>query len=814
MRGFFGFCVVFFSVCILSTSMFVPVSLSAQPPIDTTTFYEGTIGWGPFRADPQRVYDTGSGQLVFNVYETLIAWDHESYYTFIPRLATNVPTRQNETKTITNTSFVNATTIYDATWSDGSVSRGFADLNSAGVNAGFSVGDVIYLDTGGTYRAWFVQSMVGTYTLGLIRYWYTFNIRTTPTINFINESGTIIDTFDIDDAEFTFKRGLVQDTGPQWMFYTAMFGTYNSAAWDSNDTARMNAIDQAHLIDSAVEKSGSDLTLNLGMPYPDNAFKQCLSSTWGSVGSKSFFLNMASSLGYGWNGDLYTLNSLGYPAWHNVSSVWHKSRSPLDNTGSLRWAGTGPYYVGAFDQPGLKIDLVRNNGYWGGWPAAGCNDSIATYEIQFIADWTTRRTAFLAGDIDTCAVPYYFMFELLQAPNTSAEPILIGGKPVIKTIKNLFSFSLDNVCFTFTLNSTCPYIGSGHFPDGIPLDFFNNTHVRKAFAYSVDRTQWLVDTYYGEAMCPFTPLIEGLYPDYRTVTSGYDKNFTLAEAELKSALFGGQNVWDTGFILTLVFFGSATPSRIMCEMIRDFFNTLSTYNGRTGPPFTINLVGTLDWATYLDYWEDFKLPLWSIGWLADFADADNFLRPYMRSDGDFVLFQNYTLANGWGNTHGTNYPTLNKDQLIDLALVTPDGPDRAKMYADLENIYMNDCPSFPVDQLYVRRWCQYWVKGWYYNALYPSSYFYTMWKQDDCWYDSSGPTIGVSDGVVNMRDLQYLIMHFNAIAPRAGMPVDPRWVGVYGANGAVDPGGDRMCNMRDIQGAIIHFNHKMNTNTP
>ena len=114
MRSYFGFCVVFFSACVLSVSMFVPVSLSVQPPIDTTTFYEGTIGWGPGRADPQRVYDTGSGQLVFNSYETLITWDQESYYTFRPQLATNVPERQNTGITISNTSAVNSL-VYDAT---------------------------------------------------------------------------------------------------------------------------------------------------------------------------------------------------------------------------------------------------------------------------------------------------------------------------------------------------------------------------------------------------------------------------------------------------------------------------------------------------------------------------------------------------------------------------------------------------------------------------------------------------------------------------------------------------------------------------
>jgi hypothetical protein len=126
--------------------------------------------------------------------------------------------------------------------SDGSICKGFTDLNAAGANAGFSAGDVLYLNNAGEYRAWFVITItidLGppiVITITIERYWYTFHIRTSPVINFIDETGTSVDTFDIDDAEFTFERGLAQDTGPQWMFSTAMFGCFNSAAWNSNDT--------------------------------------------------------------------------------------------------------------------------------------------------------------------------------------------------------------------------------------------------------------------------------------------------------------------------------------------------------------------------------------------------------------------------------------------------------------------------------------------------------------------------------------------------------------------------------------------------
>ena len=799
-----GLCIIFISACFLLVSMFLPVSLSSQPPIDTTTFYEGAIGWGPSRADPARAYDAASGELIFNCYETLIAWNKESYYNFVPQLATNVPNRTDITLTITNTSAVGPDPA-DSTWTDGAnpyTSMGYFDYN--GSSPSFGQGDVIYMFDGTVYRTWFIENASGTsdITLSLWRGSYTFHVRTSPAIYFWNETGAAVDTLDIDDAEYSFKRGLVQDqTGsPQWMFYKPLFGTMNSNPFANNLTAP-TAMTLAHLIDSVVEKSGNDLIINLGIPFPDNAFKQILCNTYGSIVSKEF------SIGIGcWNADLYSDgNGDGYPDWW--TTVRGISRSPYDVAGNFRYCGTGPYRIATFNQAGNVVVMQKNPSYWRGWPAAGSNSSLDTIEIDYIADWTTRKNAFLSGAIDTCAVPIAYMFELLQAPNSSSEPVLIGGKPVIKTIKNIVpTLTAESVQFTFTVTDSSPYIGTGSFSDGIPTDFFNNTHVRKAFAYSFNTTQYTELAWYGAADYRKNFLAAGLYPDYYNASvPGCTANYTAAKLELQAATFPSVtgSVWDSGFNLTMTYDNGNDQRRIACEMTRAFFNTLSTYDGRVGNPFTVNVTAT-DWPTYLDLFETQELPISVNGWHADFADADDFARPYMHSNGYFASFQNYTAANGWG--------TL-KDQLTDTALLTPDGPAKAGVYQQLAQIYYDDCPSYPLTNPRGRRWCQYWVKGWYYNALYPSSYFYTMWKQDNCWYDASGPTIGISDGVVNMRDLQYMIKHFNAKAPQPGVPTDPRWNGNYGANGAIDPDGDRLCAMRDIQGAILHFLHKMNTLT-
>ncbi len=97
---------VLFCVCILFVSCYLPASSYSRSSIDTSRFVEGTTAWGPYDADPGIAYDVQSGELIFNTYQNLIAFNGEQYYGFVPQLATNVPTLQNVTMTVTNTSAV------------------------------------------------------------------------------------------------------------------------------------------------------------------------------------------------------------------------------------------------------------------------------------------------------------------------------------------------------------------------------------------------------------------------------------------------------------------------------------------------------------------------------------------------------------------------------------------------------------------------------------------------------------------------------------------------------------------------------------
>jgi len=462
--------------------------------------------------------------------------------------------------------------------------------------------------------------------------------------------------------------------------------------------------------------------------------------------------------------------------------------------------GTGPYYVSALPPPWAF--LTRNAGYWMGWPAPGRKAFLNVIEIDYISAWSTRRDAFIACQVDICDVPRAYMDELLDEYD---EPL----SPEIVTIKNIYpSLTMDAVIFTFTVNPASPYIGTGGpGPGGIPPNFFNDPNNRKAFAYAFNHTQYLERSpwsgWLGEAVCRETPLISGLYPDYYSYGPDppyiYDENQAAATACLMAS-----GAWETGFTLTIGYADEDPMGMIACEMIRNFFAELDPITHR----FQVNIAGIL-WSTLQSSFENGMLPVCVMPWHANYADADDLMRPFMHSLGYFAYFQGYTLSNGW-NTPGPASGLI-KDELVDLAVKTPDGPERAALYNDLEDIYIIDCPSYPIAEPLGREWVKYWVKGWYHNALYPSDYYYHLYKEDTCWCDNSGPELGVPDRVCSMRDIAWIATHFGARPPNVVTGYDPRWApGTYGYATA-DVYGDRKVDMRDIALACAHYGH---TNEP
>jgi peptide/nickel transport system substrate-binding protein len=777
-----------------------------------------------------------AGDVIYlHVDDTIEAWTVESIVGLGTATITLHLWRGSYTFNIRNGTFVNTTAInfnnpIGSHWVEEFTGDVYTVTGWEHLTSTLSIGDNLTVTGPGLWRQWAVNDIEVTPNDPIPG---ITEVEITICIYFYGYDGNIVGTFTYEDVVYSLQRGLVLDPPgqPFWMYDKPLFDLSDHTGFDNS-----TAMDLAMMIDDAiVGDPGSDegvetpptVTIYVGCKFPDNAFKQILSNTWGCIEDKEFYISKLN-----WDGLLYTTTKYGGPQpdwwidWAGEGGgMNYADDDPADQMDPTMMAGTGPFHVSLIDDVSLVVQLRKNFDFWQGWPArlptgVLCNDSLDTVEIDYIATWTVRKNMFNAGEIDTCAVPRAVMFELLDANKNPINPKHTTVSTIIPPL------AMDANHLQYNIRADTTYVGSGSLftPSlgaGIPLDFFNNTYTRKAFAYSFDWATYGTQAYYGESDYRQNPFVLGLFPDYYNVAGPsvkyplgipfYYANLTLAMQNLQAAMFwngtGYMSVWNTGFTLDITFNTGNDVRHIACTMIQSFFQTLSTFGPRAGsgkPPFTVN-IKEIDWTTTIRGMTRRLLPIFDIGWLADFADADDFIRPYMHSGGTFAFFQNYTAANNQG---------VLKDLLIDQAVLTPDGPARAALYRQLQEIYYEDCPSFPVNIPRGRRFCQYWVKGWYFDAVYPSTYFYTIWKQDDCWGDVSGATAGVSDGANNMFDIAWLIAHFNGGAPVPGYPIDPKWVGVYGANGAVDTYGDRKCNMKDIAFNIAHFNHKMNTNTP
>lgn len=643
------------------------------------------------------------------------------------------------------------------------------------------------------YKYWKTASPLRTYEVicGTGPYRAPITTADFTNVTFINLGKVTVGTLKNTTAVGNPPEGITAPVGTTWDGWTI-------TAWtDKDSSGNVTRMDVVRIYDGANEFEGFVHTLS-----------------W-SASTLKWSMRLAS----GWSG-------YGYNDWRLLYWIDKDGNLQLSATDVVVFVRTGVFAGSAFTdsfagditsftaggiitatvQAGYKPlfrsvgmwTLIKYDNYWRGWPTPsnpidGRPRYITTIVYKSVPEWADRRNHFIACSADIVAVPRAYMYDLL-------DPVTGESKyPNIYTISKISPvLALDAIFYNFEIDSTSPYIGTGSLAGGggIPTNFFSFLNVRKAFSYAFNHTKYLAEAWYGEAIKSPTWCIYGLetaWGSYRNNSeTGYDINYEKAKAALKDAVMnatGGtegtlDSVWNWGFTMVLTYNTGNDQRRIACEMIRDFFVNMSGDAERSGkPPFTITIVD-VDWPTYLTEMEERTLTMFIIGWLADFADCDNFARPFMHTYGDFSYYQSYSNPEA--------------DQLIDLAIKTPDGPERRDMYYRLQRIYIEDNPSLPIDQPLGRMWHKRWVKGRYYNPIYPGIYFYHYWKQSTCVADITGhltPTSGIPDNITNMMDISFICKAYMAY------PGHARW------NYRCDIVGDRIVNMKDIGTACKHYLH-------
>jgi peptide/nickel transport system substrate-binding protein len=631
---------------------------SALKSKDPTTLVIASFG-GPETLDPALAYETAGGEIIQNVYETLVFYDGEATDKFVPRLA----------------------------------------------------------------ESWEI-SPDGTV--------YTFKIRSGVKFH---------DGADLtaSDVAYSFQRGLLFGgySGPQWLLAEPFFGigvddisiVVDGEGACADDRDCLSALPAEQLV-AACEKVKSAIvaddatgTVTMTLAQPWGPFIPTIAQGWGSI------------LDQDW--------AVAHGAWDGSCDTWQNYYAEPSETDPLTTImnGTGPFKLESWTQ-GEELVLVRNDNYWRE-PA-----KLERIVIKYIDEWGTRFAMLQTGDADMVAVP---------AENRSQVDALVGSMRVFDLASNSYgpeievcgydpskqgaekfipcaagetssnpirlyigrpSLASQDLFMTFNIAEGSNYVGSGQLDgNGIPLDFFSDLHIRKAFAYCFDWETYISDVFDGEAVQQPVLARQGM-PGYQADAPVYTHDLAKCEEEFKLAdldkdgIPAGEDpegdVWTTGFRLQALYNQGNTSRQVVSQI-------LSSNVAEVNEKFVIETVG-LPWPTFLRTIRAKKSPYFVSGWLEDIHDPHNWYQPYMV--GTYASRQ--------------NMPAELKAQFQDIlnrGVAATDPAERQKIYEEANKLFYEQVPTILLATATSHGFDQRWVKGRILNPIFSGDYFYTIYKE-------------------------------------------------------------------------------------
>jgi peptide/nickel transport system substrate-binding protein len=536
---------------------------------------------------------------------------------------------------------------------------------------------------------------------------YTFNIRQGVTF----QDG---ETLTPQDVAYSLWRGMIQDRagGPQWIMLQPFFGL-NVQSFQTDVVQKQyggNFATACQAVEKAVtfDNSANTVTMHLKQPY--GPMLAILAGQWASVVSMPWVVKQG-----GWDG-----NCADAEKYHNPAANQDELFKVMN--------GTGPYQFVRW-QPNQEVDLTRFNNYWqkqplwSGGPSGPA--SIQNVSIKTIPEFGTRFAEFKTGALDIAYIDTQYISQVdplvketcntsgqcQPTTNTNGTLTLYKGLPTVEQTTIFFNQQVN------TTGGNPAELGSGKLDgNGVPPNFFSDINVRKAFNYCFDWNTYISQVYNGEAQQVYGPIIQG--------ELGYNANqphftFDLTKcadafkaSTLKSA--SGASLWDTGFYLQYVYNTGNDQRKVAGQILaQDLL--------KVNPKFHLAVVDE-PFPLLLSDEVAGKLPIFMIGWLEDYHDPNDWVVPYLGSGGAYSGSQGFPAA-----------LLKQTDALIAQAASESDQTKRAALYSQLQNIaYENALDIFVVQPL-DRQYMQSWVKGFYYNPIYPGTaptglYFYALSK--------------------------------------------------------------------------------------
>ncbi|RLL92673.1 peptide ABC transporter substrate-binding protein, partial [Mesotoga sp. HF07.pep.5.2.highcov] len=501
-----------------------------------------------------------------------------------------------------------------------------------------------------------------------------------------------------EDVKYSFHRYILGDPsgGPQWMIIEALTGGAHASveswfeAYSGMPYSEAVDADKNVVSDEARQKliSFYEEVVSPKVKIEGNSVVFTLDAPWGP------FLNTIAHFG-SWAAITDSKWGIENGAWDGKADGWWKwhDLEPQESPYHNAEAGSGPFKLVEWDSAEMKVILERFDDYWAG-PA-----TIKNVVIWGIDEFSTRKAIFEAGDAD---IAYFGAPYLDQAEALAAE-----GKAVVT--KGYPTASITSLHFNWLVAEGSEYLGSGKLDgNGVPRDFFSDIHVRRGFAYCYDGATFVDEVLNGLGELVPSDLPKGFL--------GYDETLPLPEFNLAKAAeefkkaWGGE-VWEKGFKIQLLYNTGNDARQTIAEMLAYFVNSIN-------PKFKVEPLG-VQWPTYLAAQRNGFLPLFTIGWLADYPDPHNFIATYYASYGVYASRQGVPFQ---------EWAAENVDAEISAAAVSIDNQERIKLYRSIQEKVIDAAIGIPLYMptgLNVRA---PWVEGWYPHLVRSGFYYYQLSK--------------------------------------------------------------------------------------
>ena len=456
-----------------------------------------------------------------------------------------------------------------------------------------------------------------------------------------------------EDVVYSFKRNLIVDAegGPMALLLEPLTGEVSTRKAGKIIPGVFEKIDQC------IEARGDTVVFHLPKPFPP--LMGILTYTSGAILDKEWAVSQGC-----WDGNIANAAQYNGP---------DTGKEPLHHITN----GTNAYRLKKWEA-GKEMVLERFEDHWGDRAA------YKTVRIKIIPEWSTRKMMFLNGDANDIEIPAQYYAEM-----EASKGIKLYKYPNLGVTCAMFTQKLE-----MTAN---PYVGSGKLDGkGIPADFFADKNVRLAFAHAVDYQAIITEVANGLGSIPANPIVDGLPYQKETFHPQFDMD--KVEAYLKKA--HGGKLWDRGFKLTLLHNTGREIRRVAATMMAENISALN-------PKFELD-VQALDWGEYLTAIQQSRLPVFVVGWGADYPDPHNFAFPYLHSNGFYSKYIGY------------NNPEA--DRLIKMGIETAAIDERRKIYHQIQDIWAEDVPGVTVIQRLGAKGFTDTIQGFHPNPMYQGTY--------------------------------------------------------------------------------------------